>query len=58
MRAVGTFGLAKKDVSRENKKKHRTKKKRDLLAGRERGEEEEEEEGKAYGGHRPAKGSR
>lgn len=31
MRAVGTFGLAKKDVSRENKKKHRTKKKEGLV---------------------------
>lgn len=35
MRAVGTFCLAKKDVSGENKKKER-KRKRDLLAERRR----------------------
>lgn len=38
MRAVGTFGLAKKDVSGENKKNKKTerKRKRDLLAGQRR----------------------
>lgn len=56
MRAVGTFGLAKKDVSRENKKNGL--KKKEGLVGRAGEEEEEKEEGKAYGGHHPAKGSR
>lgn len=59
---MGTFGLAKKDMSGENKKK-RCKKKEGLV-GRTEEEEEEEggpkrrvEEGKAYDGHHPAKGS-
>lgn len=64
MRAVGTFGLAKKDVSGENKKKKKRTKKKEGLVGRaeEEGEEGEGgprrrvEEGEAYGGHHPAKG--
>lgn len=53
---MGTFGLAKKDVSRENKKEKLNEKERGTCwQGRGGGEEEE---GKAYGGHHPGKGVR